>query len=111
RKALERGTLTVPAIDAVLERAEDRLDRLPSAAKRRARAATGDGGAATKAASSGPPAWHVGDMARSTAGGWTGRIAELDNVKQRATLEAGAMRISVDLADLERADDVNPPAT
>ena len=31
RRALERGNLTAPAMDAVLERAEDRLGRLPAA--------------------------------------------------------------------------------
>jgi DNA mismatch repair protein MutS2 len=101
RKALERGTLTAPAIDAVLERADDRLERLPDGSKRRARA--NDDGAA-QGSPVAPPTWRVGDTARSTAGGWSGRIAELDKGKGRATLEAGAMRISVDLADLERAD-------
>jgi DNA mismatch repair protein MutS2 len=48
-------------------------------------------------------------MARSTTGGWIGRIAELDKAKGRATLEAGAMRISVELADLEPA--AGEPAT
>lgn len=102
RKALERGALTVPAIDAVLERAEERLDRLPAQSKGRARAGKGDAAQGDVAAA--PAPWRVGDMARSTAGGWTGRIAALDKAKGRATLEAGAMRISVEQADLERAD-------
>jgi len=47
------------------------------------------------------PAWRVGDQARSRSGGWTGRVAAIDTSKGRATLEAGAMRVSVELADLE----------
>ncbi|HXG26565.1 MAG TPA: Smr/MutS family protein, partial [Candidatus Binatia bacterium] len=49
-----------------------------------------------------PAAWRVGDHARSVSGGWTGRIAELDRARRRATLEAGSLRVSADLADLER---------
>lgn len=97
RKALERGSLTVPAIDAVLERVEDRLARLPAPSNARTGAASTPGAAA----SAGAPAWRVGDTARSVTGGWTGRVAELDRGRGRATLEAGMLRISVDLADLE----------
>ena len=100
RKALERGTLTAPVIDNVLERADDRLGRLAAPSKGRGRGAeaAAQAGAAVPA---GPPSWRVGDMARSLAGGWTGRITVLDKAKGRATLEAGVMRVSVDLADLE----------
>jgi DNA mismatch repair protein MutS2 len=98
RKALERGALTAPAIDTVLERAEDRLARAATAPAVRTAAGSGAGQTAPRA-----PAWHVGDLARSIAGGWTGRIAELDRSRARATLEAGAMRVSVELADLEPA--------
>ncbi len=95
RVALERGQLTAPAIDTVLERAEDRLSRAPVPARARAsaRPAALPGAQAT--------AWSVGDEARSRSGGWTGRITELDRSKRRATLEAGAMRISVEIDDLE----------
>jgi DNA mismatch repair protein MutS2 len=95
RRSLERGQLTAPAIDTVLERAEDRLGRLPAPAptKRAARATAGGTPAA--------PAWQVGDEARSRSGGWTGRIAALDRSHRRATIEAGAMRVSVEVADLE----------
>ena len=51
-----------------------------------------------------PPRGGVGDQARSRSGGWTGRIAELDRSRKRAAIEAGAMRVSVDVADLERVD-------
>ena len=100
RRALERGNLTALTIDTILERSEEKLARLPSAARGKRSAADGSPahGAGTGAAK---PAWNVGDTARSLSGGWTGRIAELDRSKRRATLEAGALRISVDLADLE----------
>ncbi len=98
RRGLERGQLTAPAIDAVLERAEDRLGRLPAAVpmprRTGTRPATGTGAGAA-------PVWRVGDRARSRSGGWAGRIAELHRSRRRATLEAGAMRVSVDVADLE----------
>jgi DNA mismatch repair protein MutS2 len=48
-----------------------------------------------------PATWRVGDEARSRSGGWTGRIAELDRSKRRATIETGSMRVSVEVADLE----------
>ncbi|MEO5704385.1 MAG: endonuclease MutS2 [Candidatus Limnocylindrales bacterium] len=98
RVALERGQLTSPAIDSVLERAEDRLARAPAPAKTRTTTLTGATGGAQA------PAWSIGDEARSRSGGWQGRITELDRSKRRATLEAGALRISVELADLEPVD-------
>jgi DNA mismatch repair protein MutS2 len=106
RKALERGHLTVPGIDAVLERADQRLATAPAPGR-------GRDGARRQAAATDAPApartWSVGDQARSISGGWTGRIAELDRAKKRATLEAGALRVSVDVEDLERvAGGVSP---
>ena len=101
RRSLERGQLTAPAMDAILERTEDRLARLPVApSKGRAASPVAPGGAAA--------AWRVGDQVRSASGGWSGRIAELDRSHRRATIEAGAMRVSVEVADLERID--APPA-
>ena len=99
RGSLERGQLTAPAMDAILERTEDRLARLPVASAK-GRAAQ----PAAAAASAAAPAWRVGDQVRSASGGWTGRIAELDRSHKRATIEAGAMRVSVEVADLERVD-------
>ena len=96
RRSLERGQLTAPAIDSVLERAEDRLARAPSAHK--------PGRATTRATAStqgAAPTWSVGDEARSRSGGWVGRIVELDRGKKRATIETGAMRVSVEVGDLE----------
>jgi DNA mismatch repair protein MutS2 len=100
RRSLERGQLTAPAIDTVLERAEDRLARVPlPTGAGGAPAGAGRGGADRASAST--PAWRVGDEARSRSGGWTGRVAALDRQKRRATLEAGAMRVSVAVDDLE----------
>jgi DNA mismatch repair protein MutS2 len=102
RRNLERGQLTVPAIDAVLARADDQLARAPvpaptgSGSRRRRSRGAGDSAGEVEA-----PAWRVGDQARSRSGGWTGRVAAVDKAKGRATLESGAMRVSVELADLE----------
>ncbi|HUQ43737.1 MAG TPA: endonuclease MutS2 [Candidatus Limnocylindria bacterium] len=101
RQALERGTLTAPAIDSLLERADERLARAPAPGP--ATASRGRGAkAGTEAGSAAPeaPAWRVGDLAQSASGGWNGRIAELDPIRGRAMLEAGALRVSVDVADL-----------
>jgi len=105
RRALERGALTAPAIDTVLLRAEERLARAPKAGTRKGGAAGAGERSSVEA-----PAWRVGDLARSRSGGWVGRIAELDRAKHRATLEAGAMRVSVELADLEVAGGGVAPA-
>jgi DNA mismatch repair protein MutS2 len=100
RRSLERGQLTAPAIDSVLERVEGRLARAPAPPKGRATPQ-----AAPIAAT---PTWTVGDEARSISGGWTGRIAELDRGRKRATIETGAMRVSVEVADLEPVGPAGP---
>ena len=90
REALERETITGPALDEALARAEGGLARLPA----------GD--------ETGEPApepyverhWRLGERARSLSGGWEGRIAALERGGKRATLEAGGMRVTVDVADL-----------
>jgi len=92
RRRLERETVTAPAIDAALARAEGLLGHLPEPAtepERRAPAA--------------PRTWRLGERARSRSGGWEGRIAALDKGGTRATLEAGGMRVSVTVDDLEPA--------
>ncbi|HEY2888482.1 MAG TPA: Smr/MutS family protein, partial [Candidatus Limnocylindrales bacterium] len=68
-------------------------------------AAAGGAAAAGAAAAGGDgrPRWRVGDLARSRSGGWEGRVASIDRQGRRATLEAGAMRVSVEVADLEPA--------
>lgn len=93
RRMLERETVTAPGIDAALDRAE------VAAARVSALSEIEEEGAAAPAP---PPggAWRVGDRVRSTNGGWEGRIATMDEVRGRATLEAGGMRVVVDIADL-----------
>ena len=103
RRSLERAELTAPAIDTILARAEDRLARAPDPGPAPAPGSTRRGrrGGAGERDEPSPPEWRVGDQARSLSGGWSGRIAEVDRGRGRATLEAGAMRVSVDIADLE----------
>jgi DNA mismatch repair protein MutS2 len=47
-----------------------------------------------------PREWKVGDRARSRSGGWEGRIAALEKGGRRGTLEAGGLRVAVDVDDL-----------
>jgi DNA mismatch repair protein MutS2 len=92
RRRLERETVTAPAIDAALARAEQTLDRLPEAKPAREPVPV-----------AAPRTWRLGDRARSRTGGWEGRIAALEKGGTRATLEAGGIRVSVAVADLEEA--------
>ncbi len=91
RRKLERETVTAPAIDAALARAEQTLVRLadPVAAQPEPRAPVI------------PHTWRIGERARSRSGGWEGRIAAIEKGGSRATLEAGGMRVSVAVDDLE----------
>jgi DNA mismatch repair protein MutS2 len=93
RRALERETVTAQRLDAAVARAEARVDRLPATAAPR------------PAAPRVPRTWRVGDRARSIAGGWEGRIAAIDRGGRRGTLEAGGLRVSVELDDLVPAVD------
>jgi DNA mismatch repair protein MutS2 len=93
RRRLERETVTAPAIDAALARADRTLERLPEASAPEER----------RAAPAAPRVWRLGDRARSRSGGWEGRIAALEKGGTRATLEAGGMRVSVAVDDLEPA--------
>ncbi|HEY2916684.1 MAG TPA: Smr/MutS family protein [Candidatus Limnocylindrales bacterium] len=121
RVALERGSLTAPGMDAVLERSEALAERLAADGE------AGDGpvpdGAADPTAAGDPSAPTsasarragrgrtrppqepsppgLGDRVRSRSGGWEGRIVAVDRSGRRATLEAGSMRISAELSDLE----------
>jgi DNA mismatch repair protein MutS2 len=97
RRALERGQLTAPGIDAVLERASQRAEALPAASTGEAGSQGVDGRRAEDRRR-----WQVGERARSRSGGWEGRIAAIDRAGKRATLEAGTgLRVSVELVDLE----------
>jgi DNA mismatch repair protein MutS2 len=93
RRKLERETVTAPAIDAALARADQTLERLPERAPEEER----------RVVAAMPQSWRLGDRARSRSGGWEGRIAALEKGGTRATLEAGGMRVSVAVDDLEPA--------
>jgi DNA mismatch repair protein MutS2 len=101
RRALERETVTAPSLDAAVARAEAGL------------AAIGpDADAGTDAAEqpvAAPHAWALGERARSRSGGWDGRILALEKAGTRATLESGAMRITVATDDLEPVFESAPP--
>ena len=92
RRKLERETVTAPLIDAALARAEQTLESLPEATPEPA-----------APASAIPHVWRLGDRARSRSGGWEGRVAALEKGGTRATVEAGGMRVSVSVEDLEPA--------
>jgi DNA mismatch repair protein MutS2 len=87
RRRLEREAVTAPALDELVERAEERLARLPAPA------------AAPEAAAA-PVAWRVGARARSRSGGWEGRIVALERGGRRAMLEVGGMRVTSATDDL-----------
>ena len=95
RRALERETVTADTLDAAVSRAEAIVGRLP--------AVEAELGPEPGPAPSEPRQWRVGDRARSRTGGWEGRIAAMDKGGRRATLEAGGMRVLVDIDDLEPA--------
>jgi DNA mismatch repair protein MutS2 len=90
RLALERETITARSLDAAVDRAAATVAGLPE----------GEAGQPEPPQPAEPMHWQVGDRARSASGGWEGRIASLDRDGLRATLEAGGMRVSVDLDDL-----------
>jgi len=89
RRALERETVTAASLDAALGRAESIAARLPVTSPVEA-----------PEAASAPRRWKVGDRARSRTGGWEGRIAALEKGGRRGTLEAGGMRVVVEVDDL-----------
>jgi DNA mismatch repair protein MutS2 len=92
RRQLERETVTQRSLDEALERVRGPLERLPAAEPEPAQAGPGE-----------PVAWRVGMRAHSRAGGWEGRIAAIERRGRRATVEAGGMRISAPLDELEPA--------
>jgi DNA mismatch repair protein MutS2 len=91
RRALERETITAQSLDSAVARAEARVERLP--------AAPGSRPATPRT----PRTWRVGERARSVSGGWEGRIAAIERGGRRGTLEAGGLRVTVDLEDLTPA--------
>jgi DNA mismatch repair protein MutS2 len=47
-----------------------------------------------------PHVWRLGERARSLTGGWEGRIVALERDGTRASLEAGGIRVMIDVDDL-----------
>ncbi len=88
RRTLERETVTAPAIDAAVARAESQLGRLP------------DSPPEAPVAEPVSHEWRVGERAKSRSGGWEGRVSALERGGRRATLETGGMRVTVALDDL-----------
>ncbi len=90
RRTLERESLTAPALDAALGRAETQAARLPRPSPERAEAR---------------PAirhtWSAGERARSRSAGWEGTVVSVERAGRRAILETGGVRVSADTRDLE----------
>ncbi|MHB8890876.1 MAG: endonuclease MutS2 [Candidatus Limnocylindrales bacterium] len=101
RRRLERETVTAPAIDAALARAAGTLERLTEPGHE----------PEPRPEPVVPHTWLLGERARSRSGGWEGRIAAIEKGGTRATLEAGGMRVSVAVDDLELAMSVPVPGT
>ena len=91
RRMLDRETVTAASLDAAVARAESIAGRLPSAEPSPEEEVPALAGSRT---------WKVGDRARSRSGGWEGRIAALEKEGRRGTLEAGGLRVTVDVDDL-----------
>ena len=101
RRKLERETVTAPAIDAALARAAGTLASLAEPGRE----------PEPRPEPVVPHTWRLGERARSRSGGWEGRIAAIEKGGTRATLEAGGMRVSVAVDDLELAVSVPVPGT
>jgi DNA mismatch repair protein MutS2 len=99
RRELERGSLTAPGIDVVLARAEEQVGRLRGDVEPVAQA-----GSAADEPARPTRTLRAGERARCRSGGWEGRIASIDRAGKRATLEAGTMRVSAPIEDLEPVD-------
>jgi DNA mismatch repair protein MutS2 len=100
RRTLERETITAPALDAAVGRAEAQVGRLPAEPNR----STEPDRPAV------PRSWRVGERARSRTAGWEGQVAAVERGGRRAVLETGGVRVSVDTRDLEPADGQPPIA-
>ncbi len=93
RSMLAGESLTEARLEALEAGLARRLAALPAPRKR--------GRAGAGAAVPALVAWSAGMGARSRSGGWEGRLADVDAGAGRGTLEAGQLRVSVELADLE----------
>jgi DNA mismatch repair protein MutS2 len=95
RGALARETLTEARLDQAMARIDTRLAVLPSV-ERMEVARPGEVGR-----------WRVGQRAATTSG-WLGTVAAVDEARERATLEVGAMRVEVALGELRPASASGP---
>ncbi|MGI8533746.1 MAG: Smr/MutS family protein, partial [Candidatus Limnocylindrales bacterium] len=93
RRMLARETLTESRLDETLRLLEERVTALPA------------GMDVEPAALVEPADWRPGMVARTPAG-LTGRIVALDRDGRRATLAAGPLRVTADVADLVAVGDV-----
>jgi len=89
REALQRETITVPSVDEALAAAEAIAADLRT-----------EQDATPLPSPPAPREWRLGDRARSLSGGWEGRIVALEKGSTRASLEAGGIRVMVDVDDL-----------
>jgi DNA mismatch repair protein MutS2 len=97
RRLLERETVTAPALDEVMKRADEHLARLPATEGPR------------REVVSPPRSWRVGDRARSRSQGWEGRVIAMERGGRRATLESGGLRVTVPTDDLDATDGGGTP--
>ncbi|HMJ80326.1 MAG TPA: endonuclease MutS2 [Candidatus Dormibacteraeota bacterium] len=94
RAALASEALSVARLDELESALERRMATLPAPSHRR--------GAHAEA----PAAlveWRPGMGARSRSGGWQGVLVAVDRASGRGELEAGPLRVAVELSDLEPA--------
>ena len=86
-----------------------RLDELEGALARRVEAIPGRTEAAPAiVVTAVPRRWAIGDLARARSSGWAGRIVAFERGGADAALQAGDLRVVVDLEDLEPATSVEP---
>ena len=99
RELLSRSTLTETGLDQTVARLEERLAAVLPA---------GTEPVAAEQPAQPPPALVPGSRVRSRDG-WQGRLVSIDERQGQATLEAGSMRVTVPLDELEVAPS-GPPA-
>lgn len=95
RGALERETITGARLEELERRLDAGLAALPGSGRR---------STAPEPVVSDPKGWRIGALA-GTAAGWQGRVAALERDGERAVLEAGGMRVTVDTSELVPVDE------
>jgi DNA mismatch repair protein MutS2 len=93
RATMARESLSEARLDQLEAGLAERVAAVPAPPRRRAPVRPGPAASA--------PAWAPGMTARSRSEGWAGRLAAVDLAAGRGTLEAGQLRVSVALDDLE----------